>query len=274
MSEVPPAKEHARVGGMALANGLLVHGPSSWAVAVREADGQVTITSGPKPRLTIGPLGNVPVLRGALRLAEAIAVIPVARVRSPSARLAMEDPRMFLATGAAAALSAVARRRLGSVIGQEAIVAALGLVPSVWLLSRSQAATWHAVEHKNIAAYEDRGPDGVAWASTYAKEHTRCGSNLILPLMASTAVGNAIARRTRAGRSLGGRAGIAAIASGLAVELFAFASRNPERGVSRLLHRAGHELQAKFVTKEPNREDLAVGGAAIEALLRRESGRR
>ena len=259
---------------MALANGLLVHGPSSWAVAVREPGGQVTITSGSKPRLTLGPLGSVPVLRGALRLAEAIAVIPAARLRSPSARLAMEDPKIFVATGAAAALSAIARRRLGSVVGQELVTAALGLIPSVWLLSRSQAATWHAVEHKNIAAYEDRGPDGVAWASTYAKEHTRCGSNLILPLMASTLVGNAIARRTRAGRSVGGRAGIATVASGLAVELFAFASRNPERRLSRVIHRTGHSLQANFVTKEPNREDLAVGGAAIEALLRRESGRR
>ena len=259
---------------MALANGLLVHGPSSWAVAVRETDGQVTITSGPKPRLALGPLADVPVLRGALRLAEAIAVIPAARLRSPSARLAMEDPRVFLATAAAAGLSAIARRKLGSVIGQEVASAALGLVPSVWLLSRSQAATWHAVEHKNIAAYEDRGPDGVAWASTYAKEHTRCGSNLILPLMASTIAGNTIARRTRAGRSLGGRVSVATIASGLAVELFAFASRNPAHRVSRAIHRAGHTLQAKFVTKEPNREDLAVGGAAIEALLRRESGRR
>ena len=28
-----------RLGGMALANGLLVHGPTSWAVAIRAADG-------------------------------------------------------------------------------------------------------------------------------------------------------------------------------------------------------------------------------------------
>ena len=48
MTETP---EKLRLGGMALRNGLLVHGPSHWAAAVRAADGTIAVASGPKPRV-------------------------------------------------------------------------------------------------------------------------------------------------------------------------------------------------------------------------------
>ena len=38
-----------RLGGMALRNGLLVHGPTHWAAAVRTRDGEIAVASGPKP---------------------------------------------------------------------------------------------------------------------------------------------------------------------------------------------------------------------------------
>ena len=38
-----------RLGGMALRNGLLVHGPTHWAAAVRTKDGAIKVASGPKP---------------------------------------------------------------------------------------------------------------------------------------------------------------------------------------------------------------------------------
>ena len=90
-------RDNPRLGGMALANGLLVHGPTHWAAAVRAADGQVTVASGRKPRFARGPLANVPVVRGVLRMAEAIAVVPVARRGTPGARLAMENMTVIVA---------------------------------------------------------------------------------------------------------------------------------------------------------------------------------
>jgi uncharacterized protein YqhQ len=38
-----------RLGGMALRNGLLIHGPSAWAAAARTRDGRIEVSSGPKP---------------------------------------------------------------------------------------------------------------------------------------------------------------------------------------------------------------------------------
>jgi uncharacterized protein YqhQ len=44
---MPVPQGKLRLGGMALRNGLLVHGPSHWAAAVRAPDGTVKVASGP-----------------------------------------------------------------------------------------------------------------------------------------------------------------------------------------------------------------------------------
>ena len=95
-----PPEPPLRLGGMALRNGLLIHGPTSWAVAARARGrhdrGRVGPEADPRPRAA---RLRLPLLRGPLRLAEAIAVIPIARRSLRSARLPFEDPRV-LAIGA------------------------------------------------------------------------------------------------------------------------------------------------------------------------------
>ena len=142
--------------------------------------------------------------------------------------------------------------------------------PAMLTLRGSRAAVWHAVEHKSIAAYEAGGADEVAHAQDHSKEHDRCGSNLILPLLVSSTIGNTIARRMFRGRALGGRTVIAALSIGSAVEMFSFSARRPEHPVSRLIHVVGHAMQAGFATTEPSPGDMLVGRAAMEALLRAE----
>ena len=118
----PVPEEKLRLGGMALRNGLLVHGPSHWAAAGGRA------------------------LRG----------------RHDAART----------------------------LGREAAVAAVSLLPALAALRSGDLASYHGVEHKSIAAYED---DGSAADAT--KEHDRCGSNLVAPMLASTAGPRRPARR-------------------------------------------------------------------------------
>ena len=47
----PVTEGKLRLGGMALRNGLLVHGPTHWAAAVRDKQGGIQVASGRKPRL-------------------------------------------------------------------------------------------------------------------------------------------------------------------------------------------------------------------------------
>ena len=83
--------DRLRLGGMALANGLLVHGPTSWAAAVVADDGEVVVGSGPRPRLNGGLFERVPFTRGVIRMVESLMVVPAARAGVPEARLAMES---------------------------------------------------------------------------------------------------------------------------------------------------------------------------------------
>jgi hypothetical protein len=66
----------------------------------------------------------------------------------------------------------------------EALAAAISLVPSIVALRGGELAAYHGAEHKVIGAYE--GEDDAADAS---KEHNRCGSHLIVPLLASNLAG-------------------------------------------------------------------------------------
>src|SRR5919204_5031184 len=95
-----------RLGGMALRNGLLVHGPTHWAVAVRKPDGEIKVASGEKPRLQ-GKIAEAPGLRGVVRLGEAFALIPLIKRRVPEVALPFEDARVATAMVASSALAAL-----------------------------------------------------------------------------------------------------------------------------------------------------------------------
>jgi uncharacterized protein YqhQ len=255
-----------RLGGMALRNGLLVHGPTHWAAAVRTADGEVKVASGPKPRLGAGPIDRVPGLRGVAKLAEAIAVIPLVKKALPEAKLPMQDART-LATMGAVSLTAHAIRRPGAArtAGREAVVAVLSVAPALLALRQGELAAWHGVEHKSIAAYEQ---DGVAQEAS--KEHDRCGSHLVAPMLSTTVAGTVAARRA----GLRGPAVDSAIALGsvaVAVEVFGWSERHSGSALARAFRRPGHEIQRAVGTREPDEAQLEVGRLAMEEILRVES---
>ena len=119
-----------RLGGMALRNGLLIHGPTSWSAAARKPSGEIEVASGPKPVIAPGLVNRVPLLRGPIRLAEAFLLIPVVRLRLRSARLPFEDPKVVGTMLAASSLSRAIRGGR-TTAGREVAQAALGLAPAL-----------------------------------------------------------------------------------------------------------------------------------------------
>jgi uncharacterized protein YqhQ len=261
----PAAEAPLRLGGMALRNGLLIHGPTAWAVAARGPDGSIDVASGPKPTLARGGLASVPLLRGPLRLAEALAVVPLARLRLGSARLPFEDPAVLGAFAVATAATGALRRGRPASAGRELAVALVGALPALTALRNAELAAYHGVEHKAIAGYE-RGED----PATVPKEHRRCGSNLIAPMLALSIAAQVLVERLPRPPGPLVRAAAATAAAGAAVELFAFAERNPESVVGRAVHGPGYEIQRLVSTREPTAEQLEVGRAALDEVLRAE----
>src|ERR1700693_3462816 len=164
------AKEEIRLGGMALVNGVLVHGPSAWACAIRLPDGRLEVASDFKRYRSAGVTN--PLLRGPARLAEALAVLPQVRRRLPEAKLPFERPRVLTAMVAGALAAQVARgsRRLGAA-AQERVAAIASLAPAAVALRSSDLAAYHGAEHITIGTYEH--------GEAREKEHERCGSHLI-----------------------------------------------------------------------------------------------
>ena len=262
-----------RLGGMAMRNGLLVHGPTAWAAAARNAStGEIDVASGPKPDFGGNRVKGVPLLRGPIRMAEAFAVVPIARRALPSARLPFEDPRVIAAAAGVTLANAALRGRGGrrSTPAREAASATLGLLPALVALSGSELASYHGVEHKAIAAYEHGSRD----PATAAKEHERCGSNLIAPMLLFTVAGQMILERLP--REPGHlERGVASVASlSLAVETFVFAELNPDSPLGRAIHAGGDAIQRLFATREPSDEQIEVGVAAMDAILAAEAGQR
>jgi uncharacterized protein YqhQ len=256
--------EKLRLGGMALRNGLLVHGPTHWSAAIRTKDGELKVASGKKPTLG-GALDAVPGLRGVAKLGEAFAVIPIVKRALPEARLPMQDARTIAAMAGAAAAGRALRGHGPRSLARETGIALLSLAPAMLALRQGELASYHGVEHKAIAAYEQDGETADA-----DKEHDRCGSNLVAPMLAATAAGSVAVRKA----GLRGPAADGAVALGsiaLAVEVFGWSERHSETALAKALRRPGYEIQRLVGTREPSEEQIEVGQAALAEILRRES---
>ena len=248
-----------RLGGMALQNGVLVHGPTSWGCAVRLPDGTLKTASGAKPQLAPGV--QAPFLRGPLRLAEAFALLPAVRRALPEVRFPFERPQVLATMFASATTVRVVRGSTRIDPGARELLAGLmSLAPAVMALRGPDLAAYHGAEHVSIGTYEADGRRA-------AKEHDRCGTHLVGPLLVTSAIGSAIASRAPAAARGVARAAGAVGAVAAAVEVFAWMERNRRHPLSRALRRPGHELQSRLATAEPSTEQLAVADAALAACL-------
>lgn len=258
------ADKPIRLGGMALRNGLLIHGPTHWAAAVRKPDGELVVASARKPKLAPAAVAKLPGIRGPVRLGEAMLVVPVARLKLRAMRLPYEDLKVLIAAGLSSVLSRLSRGRLGAGAGREAVLQITGLMPALAALTDRDLTAYHGAEHKVIGAHEQ----GLDDPTPVPKEHDRCGSNLIAPLMLLSIGGTVLVERLfdRPGPVVRGLTSLAG--ASLAVEMFAWSERNKEHAIARAFHAQGRAIQRYVATSEPTPAQLEVGIAALREILR------
>ena len=256
--------EKLRLGGMALPNGVLVHGPTSWACAIRSDDGRIEVASAYKSFRAANV--SVPFLRGPARLAEAMAVLPQVKRRLPGAKLPMQSPRVLASMLTAAVTVRGIRDSRLRPAAQELLSGLVSLAPAVLALRGTELAAYHGAEHISIGNYEHG--EGAQ------KEHERCGGHLVGPLVVTTAVGNVLANFAPPGVRRHARAAAQLGAVAASTEIFGWMTRNPESLVSQALSKPGHELQHRLSTAEPTPDQLDVAEAALAACLALENGAR
>jgi len=255
-------EEKIRLGGMALPNGVLVHGPRSWACAIRTEDGKIEVASAYK-RFRASNV-NSAFLRGPARLAEAMAILPLLKRALPEAKLPMQSRRVLASmVGAAFVVRGIRESRLRPA-AQELLSGLLSLAPAALALRGGELAAYHGAEHISIGRYEHG--EGAK------KEHERCGGHLVGPLVATSVVGNVLAGLAPLRLRNQARAAAQFGALAASTEIFGWMTRNPDHLAARAMSRPGHELQHRLSTAEPTPEQLEVAEAALAACLALEHG--
>ena len=254
--------DKVRLGGMALANGVLVHGPTSWACAIRHPDGRVEVAAARKR--FVSSRVRMPLLRGPLKLVEALAVLPEVKRKLPAARMTMQDGRTLASVvGTAIAVRGLRESKLRPA-AQELVAGLLSLAPAALALRGGELAAYHGAEHISIGTYEHG--EGAT------KEHERCGGHLVGPLLLTSAVGNAIAGLAPERKRNQARAAAQLGALGASTEIFGWMTRHPQNVLSQALWKPGHELQHRLTTADPSPDQLEVAEAALRACLELERG--
>src|SRR5262245_5119681 len=106
---------------MALADGVLGHGPTSWACAIRYQDGRVEVASAEKT-LRSAEIES-PLLRAPARIVEALAVLPAIGRRLPEAELPFRQGRVLAAMGGSLLVARALRASRLSPLAQETAAA-------------------------------------------------------------------------------------------------------------------------------------------------------
>jgi uncharacterized protein YqhQ len=271
----PPADERAQaplqLGGMALRDGVLLQSPTHWAAAVRDDAGGIKVSSGRKTQLPGRErLQGIPLARGLVRLGEALAVLPAVRRATGVPVLPQEDPRLLAASLGSAAVS-VALRRGGSraPVARELVIAGASLLPVFLAMRDTKLSRYHGAEHKSVAAFESGEVDDASLREA-EREHARCGTNLVAPLVL-TNIGAGLLLRA-AGRERQPLATLVAglVSLGTAMEVFSWMARHQGHPLAGALGRPGIELQRLFTTSEPTDDQLDVAHVALQEVLRLE----
>ena len=173
----------------------------------------------------------------------------------------------MIGVAAAASVAGALIRKRAPGVGGELSAALIGLAPAMFALRGGELAQYHGVEHKAIAAYEADDED----AADALKEHERCGSHLMAPMLAANLAGTLLLKRAveKPTPLAGGAVALASTAA--AVEVFAWSERHADSPVSKALKKPGYEIQRLIGTREPDERQLEVGRAALAEILRAEA---
>jgi uncharacterized protein YqhQ len=286
------AKRDAPVGGQAVLEGVMMRGVSVWAVAVRKPDGEIEVTS--EPLVSWAKRHRVlrwPVIRGVVALVESLKIGFRALALSANAQLDPEEQQeiggwmwgvtialsLVLAIGLFFVVPVGATSLIKDWLGSallfwlvEGILRTAIFIGYIVLISRlsdlRRVFEYHGAEHKTISAYEAEDRLIPSRVALYSRLHPRCGTSFLLIVMVlAIFVFAPIGLPAWYWLLLSRILGIPLIA-GLSYEVIKWAGRNRNKRWVRAVMWPGLMLQ-NLTTREPDREQLAVAIAALEAVL-------
>lgn len=282
------------IGGQAVIEGVMMKGPNSIAVAVRQPNGEIAIEE--EPLTSLGdryPILKKPILRGVVALGEAL--VYGMKALSKSARLSGADDEdeitskemfitmasaIILAIGLFIVLPTWLAKYLSILVADkfwfnllEGIIRLVIFLTYVTIISRvddiQRVFQYHGAEHKTIFAYEADLELKVENIRGFSTLHPRCGTSFLLIVMVISIVVFGFLGWPDFWQRVLSRILLMPIIAGLSYEVTRFAGRNCDTPWVKVLIMPGLMLQ-KLTTKEPDDQQIEVAIAALQAVLPRE----
>jgi uncharacterized protein YqhQ len=302
---LPVASTDAPVGGQAVLEGVMMRGVWTWAVAVRKPGpeipgsdelglGEIEVTS--EPLVSWAKRHRVlrlPVIRGIVALGESLKIGFRALAISANAQLVDENDEpeeiggftwgltiafsLVLAIGlffvVPVGITSLIKDQLGSAVLfwlVEGVLRTAIFIGYIVAISRlpdlRRVFEYHGAEHKTISCFEAGDRLIPARAETYSRLHPRCGTSfllivMVLAIFVFAPIGLPAWYWLVASRILG-----IPLIAGLAYEVIKWAGKHRRKRWVRVLMWPGLMLQ-NLTTREPDRDQLAVAIASLEAVL-------
>lgn len=289
------------IGGQALIEGVMMKGPSKTAYAVRKPGGDIAMRiENNNSILERFPFLNIPILRGAVKLIEAMLVGVDAIIYSasfweddedevgflekhfPNHHQKMEEVLSVLISILSAVLFFMILPNLMATFFQSKIEShiLLNLVEGIFrififflylaLISKqkdiARVFQYHGAEHKSIACYEAGAPLTVDEVRKYSRLHPRCGTSfLFMVLVISVVVLSFFGWPSLLGRIVV-RLLMFPVIAGIGFEVNRLIGKYDNQ-LTMILRYPGLMIQKYFTVKEPNDEQMEVGIASLKAVL-------
>jgi uncharacterized protein YqhQ len=287
-------------GGQAVLEGVMMRGPSCWAVAIRTPEGGIEevvkdVTS-PMKRHRIWRL---PVIRGVIALGESLAIGFRALAISANVAAREEDDEgnvvteitrgqiifsFAIAIGFALMLFKVGPALVTSwlpvedtkwfvivegVIRVAVFIAYIGLIGLLPDLKR--VFQYHGAEHKTINALEAGADLTPTTVQKFSLIHPRCGTAFLLWVMVIGIFVFAFVGQPAWYWLITSRILLLPVIAGIAYELIRFAGKHQSNLVLTTLLAPGLWLQ-RLTTRQPTLDQIEVSIRALQEVLRREGG--
>jgi uncharacterized protein YqhQ len=284
------------IGGQAVLEGVMMRGPSNWAVAVRKPDGAIAqVSKRVESAMARHRWLRLPIVRGVVALGESLAI--GFRALAISANYAAQEddgsgdePSTELSRGSLIFAFAVA---IGFAIALFKVTPALitdalpisatgwfvvveGLIRvSIFVLYLSlisllpdlrRVFQYHAAEHKAINAYEAGETLEPERVQRFSLIHPRCGTAFLLWVMVIAIFVFAFFGRPAWYWLIATRILLLPVIAGLAYELIRFAGKHTGNRALMTLLAPGLWLQ-RLTTREPTLEQLEVSIEALREVL-------
>ena len=286
------------IGGQAVLEGVMMRGPSNWALAVRKPDGEIAELTRPiRSPMARHRVFRLPIIRGVVALGESLAIgfralaisaNYAAQEKDDEGEVSTELSRgaifftFAIAIGFAVALFKVTPalitswlpiERTGAFVVVEGAIRVTIFLAYLLLISLlpdlRRVFQYHAAEHKAINALEageELEPERV---QRFSLIHPRCGTAFLLWVMVIAIFVFAFFGRPAWYWLIASRILLLPVIAGIAYELIRFAGKHSGNRILMTLLAPGLWLQ-RLTTREPTLDQVEVSIRALKEVLRLE----